>query len=206
MNICLLGATGRVGKIILENAIKHGFNVNALIRDNGKIQLNTDCIHYVVGDVLRSEDLSKAMRGTDVVISCLNTDNKQILSASMPTIISEMKKQHINRIITIGTAGILQSRNDSSLYRFQSSESKRKSTKAAEDHLAAYLLLNESDLDWTIVCPTYLPDGHRVGTYRVQKDILPENSSSISIYDTADFAFHQLFTDEYVRCRVGLTY
>ena len=64
----------------------------------------------------------------------------------------------------------------------------------------------DSGLDWTVVCPTYLPIGERKGHYRYEKDFLPDNPSSISIYDTADFAFGQLFTNEFIGSRVGLTY
>ncbi|WML49678.1 NAD(P)H-binding protein [Neobacillus sp. PS3-34] len=67
-------------------------------------------------------------------------------------------------------------------------------------------MLNESGLDWTIVCPTYLPEGERIGKFRFDKDFLPANPSSISIYDTADFAFEQLFSNEFIGFRVGLTY
>ena len=80
-----------------------------------------------------------------------------------------MKHYGVHRILTIGTAGILQSRTEPEKYRFQSNESKRKTTRAAEDHLKGYLHLKESDLNWTVICPTYLPDGEVTGTYRVEK-------------------------------------
>ena len=104
-----------------------------------------------------------------------------------------MAHYNLEKIITIVTAGILNSRVEPELYRFQSSESKRKTTTAAKDHLAAYLLLEESDLDWTVVCPTYLPDGGEKGGYRTEIDFLPQNSKEISVGDTASFAYSLLF-------------
>jgi uncharacterized protein len=117
-----------------------------------------------------------------------------------------MKKEGISRIITVGTAGILQSKISPDLLRYQSSESKRTLTRAAQEHHQAYSLLADSCLDWTIVCPTYLPEGTRVGTYRVEAHYLPENATEISIYDTADFTYHQLFTQDYLHARVGIAY
>ncbi|MGG1677287.1 NAD(P)-dependent oxidoreductase [Neobacillus sp. NRS-1170] len=206
MNICLFGATGRVGSVILENALSNQFSVQVLVRDFEKINANAGGLKVRAGNVLNEEDIVKTMKGTDIVISALNTDGKSTLSQSMPLIISIMKREGIKRIITIGTAGILQARSAPQLYRFQSSESKRKSTRDAEEHLKAYLLLKASGLDWTVVCPTYLPIGERLGQYRYEKDILPENPSSISIYDTGDFAFQQLFSNKFIGSRVGLTY
>jgi putative NADH-flavin reductase len=206
VNICLFGATGRVGSIILENAMSQQHSVTALVRDMKKLNSNGAGLEVKTGNVLNETDIANSLTGSDVVISALNTDGTTTLSGSMPLIIKHMKKQEIKRIITIGTAGILQARSAPHLYRFQSSESKRKSTRDAEEHLKAYLMLKDSGLDWTVVCPTYLPVGERKGYYRYEKDFLPDHPSSISIYDTADFAFKQLINKQFIGSRVGLTY
>ena len=206
VNICLFGATGRVGSIILDHILNTHYPVRVLVRDSKKLNRISTNLTIIEGDVLTAEDVVTCINGTDVVISALNTDGFSTISKSMPIIIKTMKEQGIKRIITIGTAGILQSRTEPCLYRFQSSESKRTTTRDAEDHLQAYLLLKESGLDWTIVCPTYLPVGERIGVYRYEKDILPINATSISVYDTGDFAYQQLFTNEFIGFRVGLTY
>jgi putative NADH-flavin reductase len=195
-----------VGTIILDNAVSNQLSVRVLVRDLKKISLAAEGLTVIEGNVLNERDIAHSIEGSDVVICALNTDGSTTLSDSMPLIIKNMKKYGIKRIITIGTAGILQARSAPHLYRFQSSESKRKSTLDAEEHLKAYLLLKDSGLDWTIVCPTYLPIGERVGHYRNEKDFLPESPSSISIYDTGDFAFQQLFSNEFIGTRVGLTY
>ncbi|MBT2729077.1 NAD(P)H-binding protein [Bacillus sp. ISL-75] len=206
MNICLFGATGRVGSIILENALSQQHSITTLVRDMKKLNSNGAGLEVKTGNVLNETDIANSLTGSDVVISALNTDGTTTLSGSMPLIIKHMKEQEISRIITIGTAGILQARSATHLYRFQSSESKRKSTRDAEEHLKAYLMLKDSGLDWTVVCPTYLPVGERKGYYRYEKDFLPDHPSSISIYDTADFAFKQLINKQFIGSRVGLTY
>jgi putative NADH-flavin reductase len=205
VNICLFGATGRVGSVLLENTLLNNHIVRVLVRNTNNLP-NHPNLTVIQGNVLNESDLAEAMAGTEVVLSALNTDKGTVLSDFTPMIIKLMEKQGLRRIITIGTAGILQARSEPHLFRFQSSESKRKSTRDAEEHLKAYMLLKQSQLDWTIVCPTYLPTGERIGQYRYEKDILPENPSSISIFDTGDFAFQQLFSNEFNCCRVGLTY
>ncbi len=206
MKVCLLGATGRVGSVILENFLASGHSVHALIRQQNHLQSRHPHLQIFKGNALNENDISLAMTGTDAVISALNTGNRTTLSESMPLIIRQMQDKGISRIITIGTAGILQARTNPEIYRFQSSESRRTSTKDAEEHLKAFLILKDSGLNWTVVCPTYLPTGERIGTYRTEIDMLPENPSSISIYDTGDFACAQLESKKFIRVRVGLTY
>ena len=206
MNILILGATGRVGCQLVNYALHENHHVTALVRTPEKIQINNEQLTILQGNVLNKEDIERAMVGIDVVVSALNTDGATTLSDSMPHIIEAMESEGIQRIITIGTAGILQSRTTPSLLRYQSSESKRKSTRAAEDHHKAYDLLNQSSLQWTIVCPTYLPDGDRVGEYRVERDFLPVDGVKIHVSDTAEFTYKQINSNKYINSRVGIAY
>lgn len=205
MRILILGATGRVGSLIVEHALRDGHEVTALVRDPGKVQVR-EGLTLSEGNACDAADIRRAAKEQDIVISALNTDKTTTLSDSMPLIIDAMRKFGIRRIVTVGTAGILQSRTEPELLRYQSSDSKRKSTRAAEEHRRVYELLQASDLDWTIVCPTYLPDGEAVGGYRVERDYLPEGGERITVGDTAEFAYGQLESREYVGCRVGIAY
>lgn len=177
-----------------------------MARTPEKIGMNDANLTIIQGNVLIKDDIGRAMHGVDVVISALNTDGTTTLSASMPLIIEAMENEGIQRIITIGTAGILQSRTTPNTLRYQSSDSKRRSTRAAKEHHKVYEMLKQSTLQWTIVCPTYLPDGESIGTYRVEGDFLPENGAEISVPDTAEFAFSQIKSSDYLKSRVGIAY
>lgn len=206
MNILVLGGTGRVGSQIVTLALHDAHHVTVLVRTPEKIGINHDNLTVIQGNVLNKEDIARAMHGMDVVISALNTDGTTTLSESMPLIIEEMENRGIPRIITIGTAGILQSRVTPTLLRYQSSESKRKSVRAAEEHEKVYHMLKQSKLEWTLVCPTYLPDGERLGKYRTESNVLPEGGSEISVPDTAEFAYSQIKSRDYLKTRVGIAY
>lgn len=206
MDILVLGATGRVGSKIAELALKDGHYVTVLVRNLGKLQMHDENLTVIEGNVLNKEDIQYAIKNKDAVISALSTDKTTTLSESVPLIIGEMKKEKIKRIITVGTAGILQSRTEPDVLRYQSSESKRKLTFAAEEHHKVYELLQASDLDWTIVCPTYLPDGEYTGKYRVERDFLPEDGASISVPDTAEFTYNQINDTQYIKSRTGIAY
>ncbi|MCP3796135.1 NAD(P)-dependent oxidoreductase [Paenibacillus sp. CH40] len=211
MNLLLLGATGRVGRYILDYALADGHAVTVLVRSPDKLEDYApgygNQLQIVQGDATNAEDVAQALKGgATTVISALNTDGTTTLSANIALLIRLMQEQSISRLITVGTAGILQSRTEPDLYRYESSETRRRSTRAAEEHRRVYELLRESALDWTIVCPTYLPDGERTGIYRVEKDFLPEGGSQITTADTADFTYRQCKSYEFIRTRVGIAY
>ncbi|MDE5414248.1 NAD(P)-dependent oxidoreductase [Alkalihalobacterium chitinilyticum] len=206
MNLLILGATGRVGSQIVTHALHDRHHVTVLVRTPEKIQIKNQNLTILQGNVLNKDDILRAMHGIDIVISALNTDGTTTLPESMPLIIEVMEKEGIKRIITIGTAGILQSRTTPNLLRYQSSESKRKSTRAAKEHHKVYDMLKHSTLEWTIVCPTYLPDGERIGKYRIERDFLPNDGVEISVPDTAEFTFRQIKTSDYIKSRVGIAY
>ncbi|WP_416149150.1 NAD(P)-dependent oxidoreductase [Salipaludibacillus sp. HK11] len=208
MNMLILGATGRVGSHVVTLALDAGYDVTALVRSPNKLNTevrNNPNLHVIKGNVLNSQDVELAISDNiDVVFSALATDKNDTLSQATPIIIDAMVKQNKARFISIGTAGILQARSNPEVYRFQSQESRRKSTNAAEDHLAAYHALKSSNLDWTIFCPTYLPDGPLTKQILFEVDMLPENTSRITVTDTAWFTFQHLFNEDFYGYRVGI--
>lgn len=110
MNIALLGATGRVGQAFIKEAQKHGhMEIFALVRSAGTV-LPIPEKQIITGNARRREDVSRLISKADTVVSCLGTDGDDTLSAAMTHIIDGMKRHHVQRLITIGTAGILQSR------------------------------------------------------------------------------------------------
>lgn len=205
MKITILGATGRVGRQLVQYALADGHSVTALVRSPKEIERKQN-LTIIQGDVRNENSVSKALRDADLVMSALGTDGTTVLSESIPYIVQAMQEQHIKRIVTIGTAGILKSRTDSNILRYLSKDSRRRSTIAAKEHEKVYEILKETTLDWTIVCPTYLRNGTATKTYRVEKDLLPLGGTEISTGDTAYFAYHELFASAYAKSRVGIAY
>lgn len=206
MKVCIFGATGRVGSNIIKLALKDSAEVTALVRDLNRMEIEHERLQVIEGNVLNENDIKEVIKGCDIVISALGTDRNKTLAKSMPNIMKYMEEEGVKKIITIGTAGILQARTNPSIYRFQSMESKRKTTAAAEDHLAAYKALSTSNLCWTVVCPTHLIDGEMTGVYRIEQDILPEGGSKITVGDTAHFTWDLCNENIYENSRVGISY
>ncbi|RKP58189.1 NAD-dependent epimerase/dehydratase family protein [Cohnella endophytica] len=206
MLICVLGATGRIGQEWLKLALADDHRMRALVRDPNKINAVNDRFTWLKGDATDLRHLVQASEGAEAVISALSTDGGNVLSVTAPLLVKAMKVNGIKRLISIGTAGILDSRAEPGRLRYESSESRRKMTRSAMEHHRFYEEIAQSGLDWTIVCPTYLPDGPYTGNYRIERDRLPVGGESISVADTAEFAFHQLRNKEFISARVGISY
>jgi putative NADH-flavin reductase len=205
LKVALFGATGRVGGEVLKLALEAGHEVTALVRSPDKL-VPHDNLTIIQGDVRDGEAVECTIAGADAVFSALGTDKTTTLTEAVPHFIREMRAEGIKRIVTIGTAGILQSRIEPTVLRYEAGDTSRRLTFAAEEHHKVYDLLRESGLDWTIVCPTYLPDGAAVGGYRVVRDLLPEDGKQISVGDTAVFAYTELLDGQNIGSRVGISY
>ncbi|MED4787976.1 SDR family oxidoreductase [Bacillus atrophaeus] len=206
MRIALFGATGRVGQAFLKEAgANKQYDIYALAREQKNVpHLPPERIS--TGNARNRDDVQHVITGSDMVISCLGTDGDDTLSVSMKHVIDIMEEENMKRLITVGTAGILKSRQHPQKFRFETNESKRKLTRAAEEHAKVFTMLEASGLDWTTICPTYLPDGEATGVYRFEKDFLPEGGSKITVGDTAHFLYQQLEARDFIRDRVGLAY
>ncbi|TQR17802.1 NAD(P)-dependent oxidoreductase [Psychrobacillus soli] len=203
MKIALFGATGRVGRDILLLLLQNNIEVTALVRDSEKVQPH-DRLTVLQGDARLAMDIERTLENADAVISALGTDQTTVLTESISHIIIAMKKQKIHRIITIGTAGILTSRVEPELLRYESSESKQRSKVAAKEHHRVFHMLSQSSLDWTIVCPTYLPTGVVTNAYIIERDMLPVGATRTTTGDTAVFAYNELIENKHIGYRVGI--
>lgn len=205
MKITVLGATGRTGSKLVKY-LEKDHQLTLLVRDKEKASsLNLNPRHIVSGDVLNKQDLDLAIHeNTDLVISCLSTDKQNTLSRLAPGLIARMEEFSNIRFIGIGTAGILDAKHEPGKYRFQSSESKRSSTTAAEDHLALYQQIQQSHVNWTIICPTYLPEETEERPVTFEFDRLPEGVKRIGTATLARFITDHLQNHTFMNRRVGV--
>lgn len=200
--IALFGGSGRTGERVLERLLEKGHRVTLLTRQS--LSSNEE-INEILGDATNRDAVFETVRSADVVISALGTDKQNVLSTFTPLVIEAMKQFDVTRIITVGTAGILQA-HDSDNYRFETKESKRTMTTAAEDHARAYELLRDSGLAFTVICPTQLINEPSDGDIIISKEVLgTKQSGPISRDDVADLVMDCLTNDDYVGHRVGIT-
>jgi len=68
MRVLVVGATGSIGQLVVEEAIKQGHAVRALVRSASKARQLAREAESVVGDLTRPETLSAAVDGIDAIV------------------------------------------------------------------------------------------------------------------------------------------
>jgi uncharacterized protein YbjT (DUF2867 family) len=76
LKILVVGATGSIGRLVVNEALNKGHTVRALLRNPSKAkQLPTD-VEIVAGDITIPETISSAVEGVDAIILTVNADGQ----------------------------------------------------------------------------------------------------------------------------------
>lgn len=208
MKALVIGATGRVGKKLIEYLLEDGHTVNAYLRSPENLLTENERLSIFIGDVQNYEALSESMLKVDAVFSCLSgretKPDYSILSKGIKNITEVMGDLKVKRILSVAGAGILNDR-EFGLRRNRPGYPEIFKNVSAEN-LKVRDFLETTDTNWTLVSCPEIPDGDRTGTYRTEIDYLPEGGSRISTGDVADFMIKNVGTKEYFRKRVGISY
>jgi uncharacterized protein YbjT (DUF2867 family) len=159
MKILLLGATGRTGKLVIEEAIRRGHQISAIARAPEK--LKDYQIDIAQGTPYDFETVEKALSGCEAVINTLNisrrSDNpwaglvspKDLISKSATNAVTAMKKAGITRFIALSTIGAGSSwKTTPTILKFIVSISNLK--YAFGDHGKQEEILQNSSIEYTI--------------------------------------------------------
>lgn len=102
MQYFLTGASGLLGKSILNNLLKNNNQITCLIHKNPSNLLNSKQVTYQKGDLLNFSSLLKATTGADIIIHCASAINEKNLqnyySINVSGTINLLKAAHINKI------------------------------------------------------------------------------------------------------------
>jgi uncharacterized protein YbjT (DUF2867 family) len=74
MTVLVVGATGSIGRLVVEEAVRNGHAVRALVRDPKKAHRLLPDVQIVVGDLTRADTLGPAVDGVDGVVFTHGSD------------------------------------------------------------------------------------------------------------------------------------
>lgn len=205
--IVVFGSTGRVGLQVVKQALAAGHTVTAFLRNIRHYPILHENLRFFTGDSLDAEAVRKAVMGQDAVISALGIrDFSQkpytLLSESMSNILTAMKRYEVQRVLAVAGRGILQADANSQL--FEQPDFPSQFVEISHEHNRVYAQLKASGCAWTLVCPPYIPEGERTGTYNVSADVAPAGQPQIFTGDVADFLVRELDENHFVGKRVGI--
>lgn len=217
MKITLIGATGFVGSAVLKELLDRGHEVTAVSRHPEKIAVNRSHLTTAGVDVLDTDRLGDAIRGSDVVISAYNAGwtNPRIYDdfiRGAEAIQSAVERAGVKRLIVVGGAGSLLDGSGKQLVDSPDfPQAWKPGAQAARDYLNT--LKQAKGLEWTFLSPAIEMNarnpGSRTGVYRTGKDhpVMDSNNKSvISVADLAVALVDEAETPAHIRQRFTVGY
>lgn len=210
MHITVFGATGQVGKRIVQQALNKGYFVTAFGR-NVESLIDQDNLNEKLtaqkGYLFDEKDVAKAIDKADVIISVLggaSDGSDTTRSLGIKQIIIQMQKKGKKRIIALGGMGVLNAEDNTLL--LHADDYPEEYLAVGLEHLKAFELLLESNLDWTFFCPADIHDKDETGIFITSINYAPDpNHFRINAGDLAMAMLKAAINQEYVQQRVGIS-
>lgn len=193
MKIAVVAANGKAGQLIVEEAVKRGHDVTAIVRSENKTQAQ----HLLKKDLfdLNKEDLA----GYDVVVTAFGVWTSETLPLHSKSIehFNDLLAGTNTRFLVVGGAGSLYVDKEKKVRLVDTAEfpaEYKPLASAQADELD--LLRTKKDLNWTFVSPAaeFIPDGAHTGEYILAGDFFTVNEAGESKISYADYAI--AFVDE----------
>jgi putative NADH-flavin reductase len=210
MKLLLLGATGRTGRHVLEQALQRRHTVHALVRNKQKVKLANPHLILFEGTPTDKAILQKAMTGCDAILSALNISRindfpwaklrtgKTFLSDTMRDLIDLAPQHRINRIIFTSAWGVAETKKDiPGWFRWLIDHSNIGHPYV--DHARQEELVKESSLDFTSVRPAALTNTKKEQEIIVSFNNTPTPKLLISRLSVAKFMLDVVEKNLYVR-------
>ena len=201
MKIALIGATGKIGLPIAEEAHKRGHQVTAIARRALQLPGGLSNIAVKVADLHDPKALADAVRGQDVLASAFGPapDGVSLVLDVTKSLIAAARAANVKRLIVVGGAGSLEIAPGAQLVDAPTFPAAYKAVALA--HREALGLLREaSDLEWTFFAPAAeIGSGEKRGQFRVGTRSLITNAEGRSQIFYPDYA--TAFVDEIENAR-----
>ena len=158
MKLTVFGATGRIGKPFVEQALSVGHEITALVRDPSRVTIAHRLLTVVQGDAADPAAVECAICGADAVVSVMATSASQKVARTRPltratrNVIDAMKKKRVKRLI-VSSCKTAPQPGDKPDIRFKVLKVivKLLTPESWNDSVGFIHLVRASDLDWTIV-------------------------------------------------------
>lgn len=204
MKICILGAAGQTGRLLVQQARARGHDVTAFVRDPQKLPAQ-DGVHVVQGDALDEDAVARAVAGHDAVVHAIGSGDMKpstLRTRTAATTVRAMQKAGVRRLVAMSGLGAGET---------------RKNMGFVVDKIIAPLILKNlladqngledairpSTLEWTLVRPGELKDAPGKGKVTTSLDGRGL-SMGLPRADVAAFILDEIERPRFVRQAPGL--
>jgi putative NADH-flavin reductase len=199
MKLFVIGATGRTGQEIVEQALERGDHATAFVRSPEKVTLRHERLTVLKGNTTDENQLSEAMQSHDAVLSALGPREvfkpSSLLQDSARATIRAMQRSGVKRLLILSAAAHfpgVPNRIVSFILR-----------NHMRDSLAMEKVVQDSELDWTIARPPRLTQAQYT-TYRNREGAAPKKGFTLSRKAVAAFMLDAIEQKRHFQKVVGI--
>jgi len=188
--IALFVTPGENNQRLIIQALKRGHTATAIVRDETQFQLNHPNLKVLKGDVTKKEDVSRHVKGNDVVICAYEPTKTQFREYAniIRTVIQGVKDAGVNHLLFSAHPVGLPAEPTEEFYN-----SFKPIAQAQRD--ALNIFQNEKELHWGYV-HSIEPEAEQItGKYRVSTEVLftyPEGESRKPVKEYASAIIYEI--------------
>lgn len=186
MKIAIIGASGKAGRVILEELAERGHALTAIVRDAARTQHDTVLERNAFA--LTTEELTDF----DVVINAFGASpGNEHQHVDLGRHLIDQLRGTPTRLIIVGGAGSLYVDEEQTLRLADTPDFPSAYLPTAKNQAKNLEDLRQTvDLHWTFISPAafFDPEGPRTGKYQLAKDVLTVNTAGDSYISYADYA------------------
>lgn len=200
MKVLVLGAGGKTGGAVVQQAVALGHQVTAFVHHAGRYHEPAG-VTVREGDATDADSVAGAVVGQDAVIDTIGgktpyKSNITLEYDAAKAVIAAMQRHAVRRLLVTSSIGVGDSiANSTPLVRIMTKTFLRGSTA---DKAAMERGVEASGLDWTIARPAILGDGPAAGDVRVFDPATGEKAHKITRADLAAWLVAQLDNSDHV--------
>jgi len=197
--IAILGANGKAGKILVNEALEKGYQVKILTRNSTNTEKINENIETIIGDARNFSTIQDLLQGCSAVINAVGQPKNEsyIFSTVTKHILEAMKESKIKRYIVI-SGGSLNVTGDQKgiVNKIGATLFKLFLPKMMQDKYKELQIIQNSEVDWTIVRLPFVIEGNGIGS--IKESLVDMPGIKIQNGDIAPFVIKQINSDRYV--------
>jgi putative NADH-flavin reductase len=199
MKLFVIGATGRTGREVVQQALARGHHVTAFVRSPESMTLKNERLTVLKGNAMDENQLFDAMQNHDGVLSTLGPrevfkPGSMLRDSALATTLA-MNRSGVKRLVVLSAAAHfpgIPNRIASFIMR-----------NHMRDSLAMEEIVQASGLDWTIARPPRLTQ-EQYSTYRSREGAAPKMGFTLARKAVAAFMLDAIEQEKHFHKIVGI--
>lgn len=213
MRITIFGATGNMGRRVIEEALSRGHEVTGVARNREGFSKLPSSVDAQIGDANKLDDVVKLSSGQDVVINTMRPSpgSEDGIEQTTKTLMDGLAISGVRLLVSGGAGSLIVPGTQGKKVIEDPRYLPVSARDVAQASMKQYnICLSEDRVDWTYFSPAAnLVSGKRTGLFRLGTNelIVDKNgSSTISMEDFATVILDEAESPKYHRTRITAAY